>query len=52
MATLPVRPAQPRSARKADDGPAEDRVASDEAVDRAVDRVTRDHQQLVKDLGK
>ena len=33
MATLPVRPAQPRSARKADDGPADDGAAYDGAVE-------------------
>jgi hypothetical protein len=52
MATFPVRPVEPRRARKADDRPAADRVASDEAVDEAVERATRDHRQLVKDLGK
>jgi hypothetical protein len=40
MAVLPVRPAEPRNARTGYNCPA-DRVASDEAVDRAVDRVTR-----------
>jgi hypothetical protein len=52
MATLPVRPDEPRRARKVDDRPTADRVASDEAVGKAVERATRDHRQLVKDLGK
>jgi len=52
MATQPVRPLEPRSDRKVDKRSAPARVASDEAVDKAIERATRDHRQLVKDLAK